>query len=32
MSGAPVAYGIETRALNLWYGEFQALRLSLIHI
>ena len=26
MNGVPAAYGIETRALNLWYGEFQALR------
>ncbi len=25
MSGASTAYGIETRALNLWYGDFQAL-------
>ena len=25
MSSAPAAYGIETRALNLWYGDFQAL-------
>ena len=26
MSGAASTYGIETRALNLWYGDFQALR------
>ena len=26
MSSAPAAFGIETRALNLWYGDFQALR------
>jgi phosphate transport system ATP-binding protein len=26
MSGATAAYGIETRDLSLWYGEFQALR------
>jgi phosphate transport system ATP-binding protein len=26
MTGATTPYGIETRALNLWYGEFQALR------
>ena len=26
MSSAPAPYGIETRALNLWYGDFQALR------
>ena len=25
MSSAPAPYGIETRALNLWYGDFQAL-------
>ena len=25
MSSATAAYGIETRALNLWYGDFQAL-------
>jgi phosphate transport system ATP-binding protein len=26
MSSAPAAFGIETRDLNLWYGDFQALR------
>ncbi len=26
MTGTPATYGIETRGLNLWYGEFHALR------
>jgi phosphate transport system ATP-binding protein len=26
MNGATAVYGIETRTLNLWYGDFQALR------